>query len=225
VSRGGDQVAIAQTAADLARLAGDRAAALRLARPEMLLGDGQEEIARLDGLAPFLVEEALTSREPSRRGRGLAEQELAHADPECAPGGAGAIARVPVGAMGALQHALELRLAPDQERRRRQPLEVRRAQRGLAIGQRQELVGVLPRAPVVRAPAALQGIGRHATSIARSGQRSSGGGAARPGRDGGRDSEPGVAGGPEPARRYVRATAIAVRALVPARYDRAPRRG
>ena len=40
----------------------------------------------------------------------------------------------PVRSVGTLQRALELRLASDQERRVREPLEVRRAQGLLAIG-------------------------------------------------------------------------------------------
>ena len=156
VPRGGDQVTIAETSAEAGRLAGDRASALPLARLEMLLRDGEQQIALLRGLCSFLVEQPLTPREPSGRGAGLAAQEEAEADPECAAGGAPAVARVPVRPVRALQRALELLLASDQERRGRQPLEVRRAQGVLAIGQRQELVGVFPRAAVVRSPAAIQ---------------------------------------------------------------------
>ena len=162
VSCAGDQVAIAEAGAEAGRLVRDRASPLRLARPEMLLREGQEQIPRFRGLSFFLVEQSLPPREPSGGGAGLAAQEEAEADPERAAGGARAVARVPVRAVRALERALELRLAPDQVRRGRQPLEVRRAQGALAIGQGQELMGILPRAAVIRAPAAIKGLPRHA---------------------------------------------------------------
>jgi hypothetical protein len=65
--------------------------------------------------------------------------------------------------VSALQHALELFLASDQERRGPEPLEIHRAQGGLAIGQGQQRVSVLPRAAVVRSAAAIQVFRRHAT--------------------------------------------------------------
>jgi hypothetical protein len=162
---GGDQVTIAETSAEARRLAGDRASALPLARAEMLLRDGQEQIARLRGLPSFLVEQPLTTREPSGRGAGLATQEELEADPERAAGGARAIARVSIRPVSALQRALELPLASDQERRGPEPLEIPRAQGGLAIGQGQQRVGVFPRAAIVRSPAAIQVLLRHATRM------------------------------------------------------------
>ena len=125
---------------------GDRASPLQLARPEMLLREGQEQIPRFRRLSSLLVEQSLTPREPSGGGTGLAAHEEVEPDPERAAGGARPVARVPVRPVSALERAVELRLASDQVRRGRQPLEVRRAQGALAIGQGQELVGVLPRA-------------------------------------------------------------------------------
>ena len=161
VACGGDQVTLAEASAEAGRLVGDRASPLQLARPEMLLREGQEQIPRLRSLSSLLVEQSLTPREPSGGGTGLAAHEEVEADPERAAGGARPVARVPVRPVSALERAVELRLASDQVRRGRQPLEVRRAQGALAIGQGQELVGVLPRAAGVRSPAAIQVLPRH----------------------------------------------------------------
>jgi hypothetical protein len=131
----------------------------------MLFRRGEEEIPRLDGLSALLIEQPLTVREPPGRGPGLAVQEVEEADPECAAGGARTVTRDPVCPVSALQRPLELTLASQQERRGRQPLEISRREGDLAVGQGQELVGVLPRAAVVRSPAAIQVLPRHIISM------------------------------------------------------------
>jgi hypothetical protein len=174
VPGGGGQITIAEPGAGAGRLARDRARRLPVTCPQMLLGDGDEQVGSLDGRGCVLVEEPLRPREPSARGLGLAAHEEAEADPEGAAGRARSIARVPVRLVGPLQRALELLLTPDQERRRRQPLEVRRAQGALAIGQGQEVVGVPPGAAVVGAPAAIQVSPRHVLSMNPDAPRSTG---------------------------------------------------
>ena len=167
-----DQVTIAETSAEAGQVVGDRASALQLARTEMLLGDRKEQVPRLRGLSPFLVEQPLTARQPPCRGARLATQEEQEADPECAASSTRSVARVPVRPVSPPERALELLLASDEKCRDRQPLEIPRAQGTVAIGQGQELVRVLPRAAVVRAPAAIEGLPPHVRSMNGSAPRS-----------------------------------------------------
>ena len=113
----------------------------------MLEHHRQQQVAPLDDLVGLLVvEEALPTSEPTRRRPDVSPEGKVRPDPEGAANREQWLARLEVRRMGALQRPHPLVFATCHVGGRAEQLEVVRFELRCAVGLRQRLVGVRPRA-------------------------------------------------------------------------------
>lgn len=117
---------------------------VELARTQMSLRGRQQEVASLDAIPPFALDQTLRPAEPSIRAAGFSARNQAKPQPERGPCGGQTLARLEKHVIQALlrrQHRLIPRRQPS---RPSQPVEILRAKRCRLIRERQRLEGVIP---------------------------------------------------------------------------------
>src|SRR5512145_2896494 len=101
MARASDQVCVAAALADCGSLPGSGKRNLQIARFELRLDRGQQQIAALGALTALLLEQASGAGKPAGRAAGLVAHEQAKAEPERAANGARHLADVQVSLKGA----------------------------------------------------------------------------------------------------------------------------
>ncbi len=120
----GDQVGVVEPLADLRGVGRGGADGVPVPPGQVLAAGVQEQVPALDAVAPVFVQEALRARDPARRRTPLADRQQARGDPERRARGGGRVARLEVRMVGALERPEKVVVAPEEDCRHRQPVEV-----------------------------------------------------------------------------------------------------
>ena len=130
----------------------DHVRELAVAGIEMPFDERQQQIAALDTLLRFAIEEPLRAAEPARRARPLAAQEELEAEPEGAARGTPVMAGLEMRVMCALERTQKALVAADQIGGGCKQLQIFAHEGRCAIGERERLPGIGPGAlPVMLA--------------------------------------------------------------------------
>jgi hypothetical protein len=147
VHREREQIRVAEALADGRRAGGGRRGRVELAHGVVPERERHQQVPLLDALLAMVLHQALRAPEPAGRAPHLsAVQHQVHADPERDPGCTQRRAGVEPALVSPLEDVQALVVAPERVGRRREPLEVVRLERRGAIGAREDLVSVQPRA-------------------------------------------------------------------------------
>ena len=148
------QVAVLVAVADLGHLRGRGPSGRVIAGGREAEYARQPQIAALDTVLAFGIDQALRPHEPAARPSHLAERDQAQRQPERGPRGPEGLARVESELMKPLE-GLERRLvAPGEDRRPCQALDVVGGERTCRARLRQRVIGIAPGPSLIGAPAA-----------------------------------------------------------------------
>jgi hypothetical protein len=153
----GDEVAVAEALADLARLLAQRQPTRAVARLPDLAGAPPEQIANLDAVLLTLVQDALGARDPARAAHWLALVVQPGPEPEGRPRGVRRLAALQECLIGACSELVGFLVAAGERGGRRQADQIVGLERRRRGGGGQRQVRVRPGLLPVRRPAALEG--------------------------------------------------------------------
>ena len=120
----------------------------QLARAQMSLADRQQQVALLDAVPPFALDQALRATQPSARASGFAAREQAKPQPERGARRGQALARLETCVIQALLRRQHLLVPRGQPRRPGQTMQILGPERRRLIRGRKRLESIVPFVPL-----------------------------------------------------------------------------
>ena len=114
----------------------------------MFLADRQQQVALLDAVPPFPLDQALRPTQPSARAPGFAAREQAKPQPECGARRGQALARLETCVIQALLRRQHLLVPRGQPRRPGQTVQILRPERRRLVRSRKRLESIVPFVPL-----------------------------------------------------------------------------